>query len=87
MKRRLERETKKELQQIFNGDIHVHVNLCIMTVDVYFYDSTVYHTSVLLPPEIPFSKILAKEVAYWIIDEYMCAMKKHKDTMPEKYFQ
>ena len=87
MKRRLERETKKELHQYFNGDIHVHVNLCIMTVDIYFYDSTAYHTSVLLPPEIPFSKALAKGVAYWIIEEYMGVQWKHMDTMPEKYFQ
>ena len=87
MKRMLEHETKKVLHQYFNGDIHVHVNLCIMSVDIYFYDSTVYHTSVLLPPEIPFTKTLAKEVAYWLIDEYTLVQRRHKGTMLEKYFQ
>ena len=86
MKRRLESETKKELHKYFNGDIRIHVNLCIMSVDIYFYDSTVYHTSVLLPPEIPYSKTLAKEIAYWVIDEYLMVQLKYKDAMPEKYF-
>ena len=59
------------LQHIFKGDVHVKQKDNVLIVDVYFYDSSIFHTSVLIPQEMPISSKLCNDLASCILNEYL----------------
>lgn len=59
-----------KLQDLLKGDVHVKQKGNVLIVDVYFYDSSVFHTSVLIPQEMTITPKLCNDLAYFIIEEY-----------------
>lgn len=66
----LETIITNKLQGLFKGDVHVKLKDNVLIVDVYFYDSSVFHTSVSIPQEIAITPKVCNDLAYYIIEEY-----------------
>lgn len=66
----LETIITNKLQDLFKGDVHVKQKGNALIVDVYFYDSSVFHTSVLIPQEMTITPKLCNDLAYSVIKEY-----------------
>lgn len=66
----LETMITNKLQDLFKCDVHVKQKGNVLIVDVYFYDSSVFHTSVLIPQEMAITPKLCNYLAYSIIKEY-----------------
>lgn len=67
----LETIITNKLQRLFNGDVHVKQKDNVLIVDVYFYDSSIFHTSVLIPQEMPISSKLCNDLTSCIFNEYL----------------
>lgn len=66
----LETIITKKLQDLFKGDVHVKQKGNVLIVDVYFYDSSIFHTSVLIPQEMAITPKICNDLAHFIIKEY-----------------
>ena len=67
----LETIMTNKLQYLFNGDVHVKQKGNVLIVDVYFYDSSIFHTSVLIPKETTITPKICKDLASCIINDYL----------------
>lgn len=67
----LETIMTNKLQYLFNGDVHVKQKDNVLIVDVYFYDSSLFHTTVLIPQETAITQKLCKYLASCIINDYL----------------
>ena len=67
----LETIITNKLKYLFKGDVHVKQKGNVLIVDVYFYDSSSFHTSVLIPQEMPINPKLCKDLTSCIINDYL----------------
>lgn len=67
----LETIITNKLQYLFNGEVHVKQKGNVLIVDVYFYDSSLFHTSVLIPQETAITPNLCKDLTSCIINDYL----------------
>ena len=67
----LETIITNKLKYLFKGDVHVKQKDKVLIVDVYFYDSSSFHTSVLIPQETTITQKLCKYLTSCIINDYL----------------
>lgn len=67
----LETIITNKLQDLFKGDVHVKQKGVVLIVDVYFYDSSIFHTSVLIPQEMTITPKLCNDLTSCIINDYI----------------
>ena len=67
----LETIIKNKLHDIFKCDVHVKQKGNALIVDLYFYDSSLFHTYVLLPQEMDITSKLCNDLTSCIINDYI----------------
>lgn len=66
----LETTITKKLQDFFKGEVHVKQKCNVLIVDVYFYNSSSFHTSVSIPEEIYITPKLCYDLTSSIINDF-----------------
>ena len=67
----LETIIANKLKYLFKGGLHVKQKGNVIIVDVYFYDSSSFHTSVLIPQETGITPKLCNDLVSCIINDYL----------------
>ena len=72
----LETIITNKLQDFFKGEVHVKQQCNVLIVDVYFYNSSSFHTTVSIPEEIDITPKLTYDLTSSIINDFFLEINK-----------
>ena len=72
----LETIITNKLQDFFKGEVHVKQKDSVLIVDVNFYNSSSFHTSVSIPEEIDITPKLCYDLTSSIINDFFLEINR-----------